>query len=95
MTSRVLGKHVGYIKKYKTTLLSLVEEVEKELRAEEKAAAGGSLAPIILGLKERQQWSKAYSRLARLRMEYKEDSEEDIAKTIFQVCLIIFSYLSL
>lgn len=82
---KVLGKHLGHIKEYKITLLSLVEEVEKELRVAEKADAGDGPSPTILGVKGRQQWSKVYSRLARLKKDYKEDTEEDIAKTIFQV----------
>lgn len=62
--------------------------MEKELRAAGRAGTDSDSSPSLLNENEKQHWSRVYSRLALLRnKEYKEGTEEDIAKTIFQVCL--------
>lgn len=81
MISRALGKQVGHIKEYKGILLSLVEEVDRELKVLE---AAGSSSP--LSDKGKEQWSRVNSRLAALKgKEYEEGTEPDTAKTVFQV----------
>ena len=76
---RALGKQVGHIREYNGNLLSLVEEMDGELKALE---AAGSPSP--LNDKGKEQWSRVNSRLAALKgKEYEEGTEADMAKTVF------------
>ncbi|XP_063864304.1 uncharacterized protein LOC135102731 [Scylla paramamosain] len=78
---KALGKQVGHIREYCRILLSLVEEVDQELKILEATDS-----PSCLSGDGKEHWALVISRLATLKeKECEEGTETEIAKTVFQV----------
>ncbi|XP_045113019.1 uncharacterized protein LOC123505591 isoform X2 [Portunus trituberculatus] len=77
----VLGKQVGYIREYSKIVLSLVEEIDQEMKVLETAGSSSCLSDD-----GKEQWALVISRLATLKgKECTEGTETEIAKIVFQV----------
>lgn len=78
---KILGKQLAHIKEYSVLLLNLVEEMDRELKAQEAAGS-----PSCLSGDGKEQWTQVISRLAALKEQQDaEGTETEVAKIIFQV----------